>query len=1180
MNQPIKILLLEDSIYDAELTLHELRRQGVKFEYQHAKTRDEFLVGLKQEPDIILVDYSLPQFNAREALALMHKEGYDIPVLVISGTIGEDLGVDMMKRGALDYLMKDRLGRLSSAIQGAIEAGKLRSENKQYMSQLEESNARYKSIFDNSPISLWEEDFSQVKIFLEKLSEKGVTDFHQYFNENHDELVRLTRSRGIIAINQATVDLYEAENKETAIRELGNIFSEQSIKQFQEYAIAFFHGETEYRAQAEHITTRGNRIFVSVNIAIAPGYRETWERVLISVLDLTQQANAQQQVIQSEYLLRSMIDSSLDWIFVKDTDHRYLLANKTFTKGFGLQEEEIIGKTDEEIGFSKKTSQELHEEDHRIINSGKPESFYDKRITREDGQQLHFSTIKSPLYNNEGKIWGIMGISRDISERLRRENELNESRRNYEALFDSLVDGLLIFKMDGKILVANPVANLQLGFEPGELVGKNITEILPEEETHGVYKDRIEKLMKDRHMSVTLKHLLPSGDPIPLEVNANLVEFQGQHAILAIMRDISEIVEAENALKNSEIQYRLLFDTVPDVIILSEFSGKIVHVNFTTCELTGYQYQELMQLSMQDLSQNTPELFDKDGNISNQAEERKLTMELKTKSEEIRLLDITIIHTEFDGHTVAMIVGRDQTDRILAERRTAETEILLRTVIETIPQPIFVYDDEARYVIINKNMSELYQMPKEDFIGKTNIDLAKEGIISTEEAKAYHENAMIPLMTKEPFTRPLDTFIDPDGIQHWFQIFTVPLKLPDNTLWVVGAGNEITHQLQARSRLEALNEVLERRVEDRTKDLDRANAELQKAKEQIESMLQYSPDGFLLLDPDLNIQIMNPAFVDLIGVDPEIVIGSHALTIVGDRNKDLIGNALRDAIDTNQTVSVEHKAAHVNGTEFDCLTSITPIFSEDGLSGIVIGVHDITPQKDVQRMKDAFVSNVSHELRTPITNFICNLELIRMNPQKQDVYLKRLDLEIVQLKNIIEDLLRLSRFDQNATSIASAPFDLNIMCEEFTSLRTPLAEQKNLSLAFIPDENLPKAMGDYGLISQVLSILLTNAINYTQENGEIIIRTHGPDEKHPAMVGFSVSDNGPGITPEEKEKIFERFYRGKAAVDTNVSGTGLGLPIAYEIISRHEGEIKVISSGVAGEGTTFFVWLPYSTDEQ
>jgi signal transduction histidine kinase len=115
---------------------------------------------------------------------------------------------------------------------------------------------------------------------------------------------------------------------------------------------------------------------------------------------------------------------------------------------------------------------------------------------------------------------------------------------------------------------------------------------------------------------------------------------------------------------------------------------------------------------------------------------------------------------------------------------------------------------------------------------------------------------------------------------------------------------------------------------------------------------------------------------------------------------------------------------------------------------------------------------------------------------------------------------------------------------------------------------------DEGLIGQVLSILLTNAFNYTPADGQVTVSTHSYQSDGKQWAGFRVSDTGPGIAPEDQRHIFERFYRGEAGHASGVPGTGLGLAIAHEIVARHQGRIEVTSDGVPGNGTTFTVWLP------
>lgn len=130
MAKPIKLLLVEDSPDDADLLLAELRRAGFAPEWKRVETEPDYLAEIKDSPDIILSDYSLPQFSGLQAVKLLRESGLDIPFILISGTVGEDTAVEAMKHGASDYLLKDRIARLGSSIEQALAQKRLRDAGK------------------------------------------------------------------------------------------------------------------------------------------------------------------------------------------------------------------------------------------------------------------------------------------------------------------------------------------------------------------------------------------------------------------------------------------------------------------------------------------------------------------------------------------------------------------------------------------------------------------------------------------------------------------------------------------------------------------------------------------------------------------------------------------------------------------------------------------------------------------------------------------------------------------------------------------------------------------------------------------------------------------------------------------------------------------------------------------
>jgi signal transduction histidine kinase len=167
-----------------------------------------------------------------------------------------------------------------------------------------------------------------------------------------------------------------------------------------------------------------------------------------------------------------------------------------------------------------------------------------------------------------------------------------------------------------------------------------------------------------------------------------------------------------------------------------------------------------------------------------------------------------------------------------------------------------------------------------------------------------------------------------------------------------------------------------------------------------------------------------------------------------------------------------------------------------------------------------------------------------------------------------------ARMTPEPPALTLAPVDLNTLVLLYVADRTLMAEERGLSLTFTGEPDLPKAQADQAQVERVLGILLVNALNYTPRGGRVEVSTHSRQEEGRVQAGFSVSDTGPGIAPDEQARLFEQFFRGRAALEGGVPGTGLGLSVAKEIVEQHGGEVEVVSEGVPGEGTTVTVWLP------
>ncbi|HSW44102.1 MAG TPA: HAMP domain-containing sensor histidine kinase [Phycisphaerae bacterium] len=235
------------------------------------------------------------------------------------------------------------------------------------------------------------------------------------------------------------------------------------------------------------------------------------------------------------------------------------------------------------------------------------------------------------------------------------------------------------------------------------------------------------------------------------------------------------------------------------------------------------------------------------------------------------------------------------------------------------------------------------------------------------------------------------------------------------------------------------------------------------------------------------------------------------------------------------------------------------------------------------RLKSEFLANVSHELRTPLTSIIGFGDLLRDSAQSDGPMDKARAARFAHniltsgrmLLDLINDLLDLAKIEAGKVGLHRARLAVQDICEALSDFVRPLVDKKNLTFISEVDEDLPVMRSDAGKLRQVLYNLLSNAIKYTPENGTVTLRAVAEADRR--RIRMSVADTGPGIAPEEQEKIFEKFWQMDASVTREHSGSGLGLAISKELIHLMGGTIHVESQ--PGQGATFIIVLPVECPE-
>jgi signal transduction histidine kinase len=255
--------------------------------------------------------------------------------------------------------------------------------------------------------------------------------------------------------------------------------------------------------------------------------------------------------------------------------------------------------------------------------------------------------------------------------------------------------------------------------------------------------------------------------------------------------------------------------------------------------------------------------------------------------------------------------------------------------------------------------------------------------------------------------------------------------------------------------------------------------------------------------------------------------------------------------------------------------TVRPLRKEDSAVALVV-IEDVTQQRVADEARNSFVAQATHELRTPLTNMRLYLEMLLEDGGAEDAKKRADALNVIsqearRLERIVGDMLSVSEIEAGSMKLNRDDVRINTVFQEIEADFREQAAAKEIKLRFDLPPKMPVLMGDRDKIVMALHNLVGNAIKYTPAGGEVTVRVS--EEKGNLTV--DVTDNGIGIREDEREKIFEKFYRAKDRRITNITGTGLGLAIAREVVRMHGGDVTVRSQ--LDKGSTFTMTLPLRT---
>ncbi|MCC7250495.1 EAL domain-containing protein [Hyphomicrobium sp.] len=409
-------LLVEDSEDDAILLQEALKHGGYDVSALRVDTGDALRQALRDgQWDVVFADYSLPSSSAKDTLETVRESGLDLPVIVISGTVGEDVAVETLKLGAVDYLLKQNLTRLVPAVQHALDV----AENRRQRRQLEHMKT---IILENSP----------------------------------DLICSFDGEGRFLEVSSASRDMLGYEPTELKGAHFETIAHPDDLDRIKEEFQAVLRGGQSRNFEKRCIHRSGKVVHLlwsaalskTDGIVVGVGHDVTERRLKDEAL-----RRIEDDIRRERALLRALIDSIPDLIFFKDRSFQFRGCNRATEKYLGVQESWLIGKNDFDL-LPETWAKYYRTEDEKLFASGQAQRT-EEQIPAGDGSVRTFDTIKTLFHGPNGELLGLLGVSRDITERKQLEEALREKNALFAAQVESSAAGILVTDPKGNKIIQN-----------------------------------------------------------------------------------------------------------------------------------------------------------------------------------------------------------------------------------------------------------------------------------------------------------------------------------------------------------------------------------------------------------------------------------------------------------------------------------------------------------------------------------------------------------------------------------------------------------------------------------------------------------------------------------------------------------------------------------------------------
>ncbi|MDY6804043.1 MAG: PAS domain-containing protein [Cyanobacteriota bacterium] len=992
----------------------------------------------------------------------------------------------------------------------------------------------------------------------EELLRQKNAEMQAIFDAFPDLFFRLSRDGTILD--------YKAGNKNAELYVPPSVFMGKAMKEVLPPTVA----EQFEGARADVLRTNS---WASIEYSLEmPGGEEDYEcrigsfsegQTIAMVRNITGRKQVEAALAQERSLLRCLIDSIPDLIFYKDRNGVYQIGNQAFAALVDRRESEIAGLTDGEL-FSAEAAEFFQEKDCQMMAEGKQRQ-NEEWLTYPNGKRRLFDTLKTPVLDAGGEILGIIGISRDITERKQAEEETAKSEEFLRTIYDGVEQAIFVIDVtpegEFRFVGYNDAAEKFTGKTTAEIKGKTIQEVFGDsphgEEIRWRCSDCVEAgqpreyeeyldMGKAKSWWLTTYKPLRDRDP-------------RIYRIVGTATNITDRKQAELELQLATERLQYLLTSSPAVIYSFQATGKrsLTFISDNLRAVLGYESRDFLEgdRTLADL------LHPEDSDRALQRSDRllkegkvRLQYRLRHNCGEWRWLQDEAKVVKDEAGNPIEVVGyfADITERKQAE----EEQQKLALIVENSSDFVGYTDMDGNALFLNKAGCRLVGLESQAaVVGKKIPDFLDE------KAWELYRDVILPTAIEKGLWKGETTlrhFQTGENIELETNLFLV--RDPETN--------------------EPLNfATVQRDIGERK----RYQAALERERQQLRQVVTYAPVAMAMFDTEMRYLAHSNKWSQDYGFEGRTLVGRCHYEIFPDIPQKWKDNYERGF--QGEIVSCSEDCwEREDGTKIYARWAIHPWYKPNGeVGGIIMAVDLITELVEAReaaleaaRLKSQFLANMSHEIRTPMNGVLGMTELLlrtELTAQQID-FVETLHSSGENLLTIINDILDFSKLEAGEMRLDPYPFNLNAVLEDLLDLFALQTNAKGIELVGAIAPGVPRNLyGDASRLRQILLNLIGNAIKFTA-SGEVVIgidldsEGETREDSEQIKVRFSVKDTGIGIAPEAQEKLFRSFSQVDASHTREYGGTGLGLAICKELVRLMGGEIGVES--LAGEGSTFW----------